>query len=341
MSNAAEHYVKGRVHPKLKGGARALLVIIAQHVPEGETTTPPIGMEDLARHARLHRSTVWRRLELLVELGELQVIDRAPGRVARYHLVHLAGPAPLVTSPLPLLGAAPRPARPIDGTMDLFASPSEERAINLLQNATGSRPNLLQKITGWGEARAINLLQKITGWFQPVAPVAKRNRLPAPPTGGVLPRARDVHTSKNVHTHTAAVAAAPPDPIPIAPPATCGPWHAWCAGRVHVPAKLHREFLAKIGRLAGESDAAQDARLIAWYVAEAATLSPTESITENDFVFWRRRFAAAFAKTAGPPGRTTGRADGPPSPCGHDTLCESTTACIQRTLREARERKSG
>jgi hypothetical protein len=72
--------------------------------------------------------------------------------------------------------------------------------------------------------------------------------------------------------------------------------HAWCAGRVHVPTGLHLEFLAKMGRLPHETDAVQEARLIAFYATTCAALPPEQPISDNDYTFWRRAFAAAWAR---------------------------------------------
>jgi hypothetical protein len=310
MSAAAETYVKSLRHPKVKGGTRTVLDVIAQLIPEGETTTPLIGMQDLATPARLHRSTVWRKLDDLVDLGLIQILDRTPGRIARYHLVQVAGAQPITEVSLPLradLRSVPR--RSADSTPGLFdqdvtPSTSEDKAINLLQKITGSEfqpvakdhrfGNLLQKITGWLlnllqkiTGSGSNLLQKITGRKKSEEPVAKDHRLPALPLdvddarAGAIRKSPYVHT--HVHTHTALRDEQPnAEEEPIRPPALMHPWHIWCDGLVHVPKLLHDEWLRKHS----------EAELFAFYARRAAVVVAGEDLTKNEIQIWRRRYGA-------------------------------------------------
>src|SRR4051794_22933252 len=103
MSGAAHDCVRACTHPQGKGPTRALFDAIAHFVPEGETTTPFIAMrKDLAAQARLDRRTVVTHLGILVEIGEVKVIDGGQGRPARYQIVRLDGAQPITAVPLPL-----------------------------------------------------------------------------------------------------------------------------------------------------------------------------------------------------------------------------------------------
>lgn len=136
--------------------------------------------------------------------------------------------------------------------------------------------------------------------------------MPVPVAGGtgetpdqILPldvdgtRARDVHTFKEVHTHAPPPAA--DDDKPKIRPAPCrwhGSVHAWCDGRVHVPTVLHEEFVRKHSRAAGETDADVEAALFAFYDVTCRALPIDSPVAANDFVFWRKAFAARFASAA-------------------------------------------
>jgi len=110
---------------------------------------------------------------------------------------------------------------------------------------------------------------------------------------------------------------------------------------VHVPKKLHTELLAKMGRLAGETTAGQETRLIAFYVQTSVNLPSHQPIGVDDYKFWRRAFAEAFANPI------SGRRVEEPltrSTCPHEPRCSTRRACVDRILEEGRaerERKSG
>lgn len=149
MSEAAEQSVKACAHPKVKGAARALLEAIAQLIPEGETTTPPITVDELAVKAKQHRRTVYRCRDGLEQIGELKVWDGGRGKVARYELLHLAGTRPVTTAPLPLLGSTLR-ARPTP----LFDQPVYDPSVKI-----GAVKYLWQFVT-----RFLNVGQFVTRW---------------------------------------------------------------------------------------------------------------------------------------------------------------------------------
>lgn len=339
MSADAECYVETL---QVKGSARELLRIIAKHIPEGETTTPLIGMGDLGKQARLGRRTVVRWLGELVDAGEIAVIDAAPGLPARYQLVRLTGAAPITNAPLPLradLQPVPRRAPSASSTPDLFDRPADEDpAIHLRQTGTGWLRHLCQSGVGY----LVDLCQTITRWrFRPVS--NWRRFLPLDIDDA---RARDVLQLKTTTT-TAAPRDEPstPDEVRFPPRAPVHPWHAWCDGRVHVPKDLHQELLVRLGRFPHETAAAQEARLRAFYIQTCAALPPYAPIGVTEFTFWNRAFAATFAASeprAGnrAPPRERGRPDGViGSRCSHQPLCATNTACIERTIAEGRAEK--
>jgi len=123
--------------------------------------------------------------------------------------------------------------------------------------------------------------------------------------------------------------------------------HAWCEGRVHVPRILHFEFLDRLDTRPGESPSQKAGRLVAFYAANQAHLSPEAAIA-NPFAYWNAAFAAWVAHEAVPKVQAPAqrRPDGIPSRrgCGHDTECATRQAHIDRTIadgRAERERKSG
>jgi len=123
--------------------------------------------------------------------------------------------------------------------------------------------------------------------------------------------------------------------------------HAWCEGRVHVPRILHFEFLDRLDTRPGESPAQKAGRLVAFYAANQAHLSPEAAIA-NPFAYWNAAFAAWVAHETVPKVHAPAqrRPDGIPSRrgCGHDTECATRQAHIDRTIadgRAERERKSG
>jgi len=285
MSADAERYVQ--TCTQLKGGTYRLLDVIARAIPEGHATTPLIGMPDLAARAGLTRRTVLRRVKDLIDLGMLDVVDGGQGRVARYRIVPLDGERPITAVPLPLRADL----RPVAGSTPLF-DPAEAPVAS-----EAHAKNMRQKITSWlwlpvtkdhkFRRGLSNMRQIVTSWWTVLATICHR-LLPLAVDDA---RARDVHTFKNVHTHTA-----PPDESPPATPRSpLHPWHAWCDGLVHVPKILHEEFVRKHRRRPGETDTDVARTLFAFYAVTCAALPSDCRVVEDDFAFWRVRYRDAFA----------------------------------------------
>lgn len=99
--------------------------------------------------------------------------------------------------------------------------------------------------------------------------------------------------------------------------------------RCAVPAGLHQEFVAKLGG----DDA--DERVRQWYRDVADYWPEHQPIAEDDWAWWRARWAEAF----GSGGRRT-RADLGPAwiewTCAHDPHCDNRAQHERRCEREAR-----
>jgi len=119
VSEAALKFVEQCTHPKVKGGTRALLKAIAEQIPEGQTTTAPIVIDDLVTEGRSER-TVRRNRDALEKHGVIRVLDGGRGNIARYEIVNLDGARPMTSAPLPLMGAAPRRTKRIRKTSDIL-----------------------------------------------------------------------------------------------------------------------------------------------------------------------------------------------------------------------------
>jgi hypothetical protein len=333
VSEDALKVVRACTHPQVKRGVRDLYEAIADLIPDGQTTTPPIGMKELAEKARLHRVTGVSRLKVLVDIKEIGVLDAGQGRTgARYTMLRLAGEPPVVEVPLPLradLRPVPRP-RTDEATTPLpFDAPGADAAYdqttkNLLRLTT-SWPRQLVAIGYKFRDRIANLLRLATSWVWHLL----RSATSAHPLAVDDARARDVHTLKDVHTPAAAPRDGPD------PPAPRHPWHAWC-GRVCVPIALHQEFQRK---------GHDGFWLTAFYARTCAALPVDEKITANDFSFWRAALKAALAAPSAraPAGaRSTRPTFGAGSVhCPHDPRCRTIGDCTERILREAREERTG
>ncbi len=373
MSEAALDYVKACPHSNVRGATRKLFEAIARAIPEGHTTTRVIDMDELAEYARIHRGTVVRRLPRLIDIGEIAVLDGGQGsHYARYTMVHLEGIAPAASAELPIIRrVSPRRAPAASSqTPTLFDRPTEHEGSSKRSITSDHKLvwRVITTITSW-------LLKTITSDHKSSKTItshedpAKRSITSdhndhklALPLGVDGTRARDVHTFKNVHTH------APPSDEPTkaenTKPPPCrwaGTVHAWCGGRVHVPMELHREFLRKHGRQPHETDADVEATLIAFYERRSATIPIGLRIAVNDFKFWRDAYAEEFPSEASTNrGRPANPRAEPPADlyrlaaaqrhhrrgggCPHDTMCETTTACIARMVadgRAEREQQTG
>lgn len=315
MSRAAEEYVKACTHPQVKRGVRDLFEAIAHFVPEGETTTPPIGMKTLAAKAQMHRVTGVSRLEILVEIGEVNVIGEQ-GQTARYQIVHLDGVRPIVAASLPLRAdlqpVRPRPPRPESDTLDLFDPPAsyDQTAYNLSRSATSWSAQLVAigyKLVRVLVAIGYKLRKSATRWRSNDDQLVAIGYKLTASTDTDLISARDVLLLKETTTTTAAES--PPGPRAAKPPPcpALGRVHAWCgsdhaSARQHVPRAFHREERRKLARRPGETDAELDARLFARYDAILAAIPDTEPILDKDeFAFWKRVMRAAPGSTARAP----------------------------------------
>jgi len=306
MSGAAVRYVERCTHPKVKASVREVFEIIARHVPEGHTTTPVLGMDVLAAEAGLHRRTIWSALQVLIDIGELQVFDGGQGITGRYTVVHLDGERPPIEAPLPFradLRAVP--ARPIEAppAADGVRLAEDEQSAKTI-TSTDHNPNKNVLVITSGPALVI------TSWLRRVLVITSTvlqgfRRLQIPMvwlarrvlviTSTFLThplviddaRARDVHTFKNVHTQ----ATGPPADVPIEPkpPPIVHPWHAWCGRVVCVPTKLHEDWLRK------GHDAVW---LFAFYARRDAAIPRGQRITVDDFTFWRTAMKEELAREA-------------------------------------------
>jgi hypothetical protein len=321
--------------------------------------TAPIAVEEFATmtgyDVRTMRSA---RDVLVVELSVIRSVGGGRGRIASYELLLLNGAG--APPQLPLLGrAAPRRSRPTKpqaaAVPDLF-----EQAPTPAERSEGDHDvthvgSFVLWCAGKYGSFFLRTVQNVGSFFLRtrdrayavgsfVRSVVTKPRIFFPKVAplDVDSRARDVHTFKNVHTHAASAPAGAGPPQAGAPqrPPTAHPWHAWCGGRVHVPKELHAEFLAKIGRLSGESDVGREARLFAFYAAECSSIADDQPIVGNDYKFWRGAFSARFASVAPQQSR---RADGVVSNsgnCPHVPKCTTIPSCNERLLAEAREERA-
>lgn len=337
MSAAARLYVETL---PIKGAARDFLEAVAEHIPDGQTTTPPMKIPELATTARQHEKTARRVRDMLEQRKVIQVHDGGRGNVARYEVLGLTGTRPAIAAPLPLLGR-PKPRtkeqrKTSDILPDLFDQTSD------ILPDVGDQP---AKNVGHFARRLVSAIVNVGHFVRRWWSGTKEQRS----TSDILPdvdrspfvqdvaiddasRARDVHTLQKepVHTHTAAPLAVDAKP----PPAIVHPWHAWC-GRVCVPKQLHQTWLQK---------GHPEAWLFAFYARTcAATTREHARRVIDEFKFWRFALAAEFARPADADPR---RADGIPNTggCGHAPTCTTTQEHIERTLadaRAARGRRSG
>jgi hypothetical protein len=315
LSGAAEEAVKAFTHPEVKGSARALLEKLAAQIPEGQTMTAPIALEEFVAMTGYSDKSTRDARDVLVRAGVVRVVGGGQGRRASYELLLLSGAG--MDPVLPLIGPA-KPPRPSSqqkpsATPDLFSLPAREeiRANNIGNFYRSTMFNIGSLYRSWcvyfGSFYRSCVLN--IGNFY-------RSSLPQ----GVASRARDVHTFKELHTHTPPTA----EPIEHAKPPPCrwrGTVHEWC-GRVCVPKGLHQEFLRK-----GHTPA----WLLAFYERTCAAIPIDERITVDDYKFWRAALKAALEKTA------AGTHTETPYTCPHtDPPCEQPNwRCRQRTALEA------
>jgi len=297
MSGAAKLFVDTLVHPKVKGAARAFLKAIAEHVPDGQTTTPPLTLPDLAAEAQYSERTAWTCRNVLEQHGVIKVHDGGQGKAARYELLGLTGARPAIVVPLPLVGRAkPRRTKIERSTPDLFSgveTPTPAVFAGVVSTPIG---NIRSFCVSW----VVNIRNFCVSWGWRTK---EQRSTPAVFAGVAAPvvdvddaRARGTYTLKETHTH------APPVDEPTAeqprpPPAIAHPWHAggWC-GRVCVPKQLHQPWLQK-----GHTET----WLLAFYARTCATLTDDQvrKAVVDEFKFWRAALAAELAaQSPGPRG---------------------------------------
>jgi hypothetical protein len=284
MSRAAEDYVETL---PLKGSALELLRTIAKHIPEGQTTTPPMTTDELATPAKQSEKTARRNRDASVRDGLICVHDGGRGNVARYEILNLAGERPITAMPLPLLGRTkPRHTKEQRSTLVTMTNLFDETLVKV----TNDRDNWWARIVNVGQIvrRCIQTLVTLTN--DRAYALGHFVRRCAPPWRRLV-RARDVLQLKTTTT-TAPSADAP---IVTWPPCRWhGTTHAFCDGRVHVPMAFHLEERRKLARQPGETDADLDEKLFARYRSILAAIPDAEDIRDrNEFVFWNRMMRSA------------------------------------------------
>ena len=179
MSDAAEAEVKACTHPDVKGAALALLTAIAQLIPEGQTTTPSIRLDDLAVLAKHNERTARRSRDLLERIRVIKVHEGGQGRPgARYEILQLAGVRPPIEASLPLradLRPAPRRAKAERSTPDLFTEKADLTSDILSEAPTnighfvrswwGYFGHFVRSWVGWAKGRrsASDILSEVVG----------------------------------------------------------------------------------------------------------------------------------------------------------------------------------
>lgn len=289
MSEAALKHVKAWTHPQAKRSVRAFFEAIADRIPEGQTTTPSVTLDKLASDSRQVERTARTNRDFLVGIGQVKVHDGGRGiKDARYEMLQLtSGERPIVPAPLPLLGR-PKPPTPKKAkgqwrTSDLFADLEDQRS--------DQRSDLFADVAQRSDLFA-DVWQKVGSFCRPLWKNIGSFCRPLLPLG-IDTRARDVHTFKEVHTHTA-LRDEPlkPDAGTPPPPAIVHPWHAWCppvgSTGVCVPTELHEEFKRK---------GHETAWLFAFYSRRCTAIPAGEKIRVNDFTFWRAALKAELAAT--------------------------------------------
>jgi hypothetical protein len=301
MSAAAEQAVQVFSHPKVKGSVRALLEQIAKQIPEGQTMTAPVAMDALAAPAGYETRTMWHACDVLLELGAIRMVDRRRGRTARYELLELPG-AGVDDPSLPLradlhavptrtpseLGPLFTPATIADRTPEVGRTPSDlfsyVWSVNLRSFFICWLPTYdLFSYLRVCRRRTYDLFSYLWSRTYEFFSYVRS------PLDVDDARARDVHTSKNVHTHAAAPDTGPPATADESrPPPIRHPWHAWC-GQVCVPKHFHDALVAK-GHDAGW--------LVAFYARTCAPLTEDQVRrgAVDEFKFWRTALKAGLVQ---------------------------------------------
>jgi hypothetical protein len=341
MSAAAEDAVRACLHPKVKGCARALLKKIAELIPEGETMTPPLAIDDL--DIGYYDQAIRQARDLLADdVKVLRIVGGGRGRRACYELLLLSGTGADLVLPLRAdLQPVPRAsARPIADGPSLFDTPEtpvSPAPADLRANNIGDFHRRWWTKVGdfhrrWRQALS-NIGDFHRRWWTKVGDFGDFHRrwvrFRADHIGDfhrrshpldVDPRAREyVHTSKELHTP-----AVPPLDVVRPPPCRLtGTAHAWC-GRVCVPTGLHQEWLRK-GHAASW--------LTAFYTRTCAAIPTGERIVVDDYKFWRAAMKADLVRADA--AATSGEAASYTCPHTDSPCAQPNWRCRQRTALEA------
>ncbi len=175
MSIAAETYVESIGHPQVKGSVLALLRAIAKAIPDGQTATPAMRLEEFAIVAGYTERTALRCRDVLEALALLKVHDGGRGiKTARYELRQFGdGARPLVAQPLPLIGRSKPPkAKDQRPEPDLFTDVEAERSDPTFQRSD-NLSDLCRKVgSDLSKVRQFvrRLAQQVRQFVRPVLP---------------------------------------------------------------------------------------------------------------------------------------------------------------------------
>lgn len=134
MSDDAVRHAKAWTHPKATRSIHLFFEAIADRIPQGQTTTPLLTLDELSTASHQVERTARTNRDFLVGIGQVKVHDGGRGiKDARYEMLQLTnGERPIVPAPLPLLGR-PKPPKPKKAkgqwrTSDLFADLEAQRS---------------------------------------------------------------------------------------------------------------------------------------------------------------------------------------------------------------------
>jgi len=155
VSADAVRYVKTWIHPKATRSVHAFYDAIAERIPEGQTTTPPLTLDELAAASRQVERTARTNRDFLVDVHQVKVHDGGQGRKdARYEMLQLTGERPIIAAPLPLIGR-PKPPKPSKAkgqwrTSDLFAEVTDHTSANFAEVTDRTSANFTEVATKVG-----------------------------------------------------------------------------------------------------------------------------------------------------------------------------------------------
>jgi len=358
MSAAAEALVKALSPTDVKGSTRYFLEAIASVIPEGQTMTAPIADPELAALMRYDERTVRRRRHVLAKRRWIRIHGGGQGRPARYELLLLPGAGTAEPS-LPLLGLAKRP-RVLAATPLLDAPIVNVRVgPSTSPRAEGFRVYTVGQNVRSGLSYFGHFVRSFISYFGHLGHFVRSTRAFRANTVGQ--NVRSTHLDVDVDDARAREYVPPPQELPpppaaaLAPPNTpppCVPQHTWCDGKIHVPKKLHDEWVRRL-RGTGETIAEVEQRLFEIYRRRG---SPDTPVTCNEFAYWRPVLKTEFTLAASrhesrapPEPRETRRVAARASraiafgsrPCPHQPPCDTHEACVDRRVAAWRAMKSG